>query len=179
MDTHTYTLPGVYTISLTVTDDDGGSTMSSATEFVVVYDPEGGFVTGGGWIDSPEGADAENPTETGQANFGFVSEYKNNATVPTGNTQFQSGNLNFHSDSYDWLTIANAKAVYKGSGTINGQGSYQFMLSAIDSDVNQNDNHDTDKFRIRIWDDRDYAMTIRLGKAMKMQILQLRLVAET
>jgi hypothetical protein len=45
----------------------------------VVYDPSGGFVTGGGWINSPAGACklAWCTDETvGRANFGFVSQYR-------------------------------------------------------------------------------------------------------
>jgi hypothetical protein len=52
---------------------------------IVVFDPSGGFVTGGGWFD-------------------------------------------------------------KGSGTINGQGQYEFMLRAVDDDAG-------DTFRIRIWEE--------------------------
>jgi len=149
---HTYATAGVYRITLTVTDDDDGSD-SSVFEYVVVYDPDGGFVTGGGWIDSPEGAYALDPTLTGKANFGFVSKYKKGATVPTGQTQFQFrvADLNFHSDSYDWLVIAGAKAMYKGVGTINGEGEYKFMLTAIDGDINTNDALEVDQFRIKIW----------------------------
>jgi parallel beta-helix repeat protein len=119
----------------------------SETEYLVVYDPSAGFVTGGGWIDSPAGAYVANSSLTGKATFGFVSKYKKGATVPTGNTEFQfkAGNLNFHSDSYDWLVIAGDKAMYKGTGTVNDAGDYGFMLSAIDSDPE-------DKFRIKIWD---------------------------
>ncbi|MDX1520570.1 MAG: PKD domain-containing protein, partial [Anaerolineae bacterium] len=64
-DSHTYTEPGVYTVALLVTDDDGG-TGESFFQFVVVYDPNGGFVTGGGWIDSPPGAYAADPSLTGK-----------------------------------------------------------------------------------------------------------------
>ena len=53
--THTFTVAGVYEIRLTVTDDDGGAN-GSVFQYVVIYDPQGGFVTGGGWIDSPAGA---------------------------------------------------------------------------------------------------------------------------
>jgi hypothetical protein len=72
--------------------------------------------------------------------------------VPTGNTEFQfkAGDLNFHSDSYDWLVVAGPKAMFKGSGTINGAGNYGFMLSAVDAA--ETPSTDTDLFRIKIWD---------------------------
>lgn len=148
---HVYATPGVYTLRLTVTDKDGESD-STEYRYVVVYDPEGGFVTGGGWIDSPEGAYAPDPSLTGKANFGFVSKYKKGANVPTGETEFQfkSGDLNFHSESYQWLVVAGAKAMFKGDGAINGGGDYGFMLSAIDAALTPS--IDTDRFRIKIWD---------------------------
>ncbi len=147
----TYTVPGVgvEVLSLTCTDDDGNSDTDET--MVVVYDPDGGFVTGGGWIDSPEGAcpvfcnDA-----TGKANFGFVSKYKKGASTPTGQTEFnfKAGDLNFHSTSYDWLVIAGAKAMYKGDGTVNGVAGFTFQLNAIDGQ--QPGGGDVDKFRIKI-----------------------------
>jgi hypothetical protein len=151
---HTYTITGVYTVGLTVTDDDGGSG-ESTFQYVVVYNPEGGFVTGGGWIMSPEGAYASDPSLTGKANFGFVSKYKKGADAPTGNTEFNFhvADMDFHSASYDWLVIAGAKAMFKGVGTINGNGNYGFMLSAIDADLTPST--DVDLFRIKICDRDD------------------------
>ena len=151
---HTYVTPGVYTITLTVTDNDGDSGQA-VFQFVVVYDPEGGFVTGGGRIDSPAGSYIADTTLAGRASFGFVAKYKKGATIPTGQTQFQYkiGDLNFHSANYQWLVIAGARAQYKGTGTINGQGNYGFMLTAIDGDINGGGG--TDKFRIKIWDKDD------------------------
>ncbi|HEY3003568.1 MAG TPA: VWA domain-containing protein [Kribbellaceae bacterium] len=142
--THQYTSAGIFDISVTVTDDDGGSDTATCG-FVVVYDPDGGFVTGGGWIDSPAGAMPADPSATGRANFGFVSKYKNGASVPTGSTEFQfkAGNLNFHSEDYQWLVVAGTKAVYKGTGTINGSSGYSFMLTATDAGP--------DRFRMKIW----------------------------
>jgi len=138
-------VPGIYDVQLIVNDTKENS--QPATTMVVVYDPSAGFVTSGGWIDSPAGAYKADESLFGKANFGFVAKYKKGATVPDGNTQFQfkAGDLNFHSTSYEWLVVAGNKAQFKGEGTINGQGSYMFMISAED------DNPDT--FRILIWGD--------------------------
>jgi hypothetical protein len=148
---HVYTTPGVYTITVSITDA-AGETDEGSSEYIVIYDTAAGFVTGGGWINSPAGAYTADPSLTGKATFGFVSKYKKGATVPTGNTEFQfkMAGLNFSSTSYDWLVLAGAKAQYKGTGTINGAGSYRFMLTAIDGQVNGGGG--VDKFRIRIWD---------------------------
>lgn len=148
---HLFTTAGVYEVKLTVTDDDGGASQS-IFQYAVVYDPNGGFVTGGGWIDSPAGAYGPDPTLIGKANFGFVSKYQPGANVPTGNTEFQfkAGNFNFHSTVYEWLVVAGAKAQYKGSGKVNGAGDYGFMLTATDGQLNGGGG--VDKFRIKIWD---------------------------
>lgn len=142
---HNYASPGVYTLTLTITDDNGESD-TAIFQYVVIYDPNGGFVTGGGWIWSPAGAYTPDPSLTGKATFGFVSKYQKGAKVPTGNTEFQFhvADLNFRSTSYEWLVIAGSKAQYKGTGTINGAGNYGFMLTATDGSP--------DKFRIKIWD---------------------------
>lgn len=134
-----------------MTEKDGHS--GGATyEYVVVYDPNGGFVTGGGWVTSAQGtcklASCTGET-TGRANFGFVFKYQKAATIPTGQTQFQAGNLNFHSSSYDWLVVSGSRAQYKGEGNINGTSGYGFMLTVIDGQLSGGVG--TDKFRIKIW----------------------------
>jgi PKD repeat protein len=147
----TYDAAGVYTLTLTVTDDDGDSGQS-VYRYVVVYDPSEGFVTGGGFINSPLGAYAPDPSLAGEANFGFVSKYKKGATTPSGQTnfQFQVADLHFHSEVYEWLVIAGARAKFKGTGTINGDGNYGFMLSGVDENLTTST--DVDLFRIKIWD---------------------------
>jgi hypothetical protein len=142
-------VPGVYDVTLIV--NDGTVDSELATTMVVVYDPNGGFVTGGGWINSPAGAYVGDPVLSGKANFGFVSKYQKGATVPSGNTEFQfhAGNLNFHSSTYEWLVVAGARAQFKGSGTINNAGNYGFLLTAIDGQVSGGGG--ADKFRIKIW----------------------------
>ncbi len=155
---HTYTQVGVYTVTLTITDESENEGIS-IYEYVVVHDPVS-FVTGGGWIDSPENAYADDPLLTGKANFGFVSKYKKGATVPIGVTEFKFkvANLNFHSDTYQWLVVAGARAQYKGTGTINGTGDYGFMLTAIDGGLPGGGG--ADKFRIKIWDNNNDATVI-------------------
>ena len=148
-----YAEAGIYDVCLTV--NDGTVDSEEVCTSAVVYDPSAGFVTGGGWIDSPEGAYKPDTSLTGKANFGFVSKYKKGATAPTGQTefQFQTAGLNFHSDSYEWLVVTGANvAKFKGEGTINGENdengnAYKFMLWAGDGSP--------DTFRIRIWSEDD------------------------
>jgi hypothetical protein len=147
---HVYSAAGVYIIQMTATDDDTGSDMKPV--MVVVYDPSAGFVTGGGWIDSPAGAYKADETLTGKATFGFVSKYQRGASIPTGTTafQFDLAGLAFSSQSYEWLVVnqASTNAQFKGSGLINGAldpngNAYKFMLWTGDGSP--------DTFRIRIW----------------------------
>ena len=149
--THIYNDAGIYDICLIV--EDTGVLSNTACTSAIIYDPSAGFVTGGGWIDSPAGAYAPDSSLTGEADFGFVSKYKKGATVPTGQTafQFQTADLNFYSDSYDWLIVTGGKyAMFKGSGTINGMGDYRFMLWAGDIDP--------DTFRIKIWEEDSFSI---------------------
>jgi hypothetical protein len=160
---HTYTSPGIYTVQLMVGDGDGGYWTATQFQYVVVYDASAGFVTGGGWINSPAGAYTADPNLTGKANFGFVSKYQKGATVPSGNTEFQfkAGNLNFKSSSYEWLVIAGARSQFKGEGTINDAGNYGFMLTAIDGQINGGGG--SDKFRIKIWDGETIVYDNQIG----------------
>ena len=143
---------GIYTVRVKVTDDDGGADIDPVTAYIVVYDPNGGFVTGGGWIMSPERAYVADPTLTGKATFGFVSKYLKGATTPTGNTEFQfhAGALDFKSTSYQWLVVSGPLGQYKGVGTINGAGNYGFLLTAKDGQAAGGGG--IDKFRIKIWE---------------------------
>jgi len=146
-----FPVAGVFDVSVQAKDG-SGNVVSEQSILLAVYDASAGFVTGGGWINSPAGASTTYPEAVGKANFGFVSKYQKGAKVPTGNTEFQfkAGNLNFHSNVYEWLVVAGAKAQYKGTGTINGAGNYGFMLTAIDGQIKGGGG--VDKFRIKIWD---------------------------
>jgi PKD repeat protein len=152
--THSYTAAGVYEVCLIV--NDGLLDSEPACTLAVVYDPSSGFVSGGGWIDSPAGAYKPDQSLAGKATFGFVSKYQKGASIPTGNTafQFEVGGFEFYSTAYEWLVVntAGTNAQFKGSGLVNGAldpngNAYKFMLWATDGTTSGV----PDTFRIRIW----------------------------
>jgi hypothetical protein len=146
--THTFANTGVYTVNVCVKDLAGAN--GCAQVWIVVYDPNGGFVTGGGWLNVAPGSYAADATLSGRANFGFNSQYKKNANIPTGETEFnfQVGNFNFHSTAYSWLVVSGYRAQYKGTGSVNGVSGYDFTLTAYDGQITGGGG--VDRFRIRI-----------------------------
>jgi hypothetical protein len=136
-DSHTYPAAGLYTVSLTVTDNEGGAG-ALTTQPVVVVDPSAGPVRGRGSINSPAGA----------SKFSFDAQYKKGATVPSGSTsfQFQAGSFDFQSTSYQWLIVdaSGTSAQFQGTGDVNGSDSYTFMVWVTDGSP--------DTFRIQIFD---------------------------
>lgn len=149
--THSYESAGVYTVTCNV-EDSGELPASTIFEYVVVYDPSAGFVSGGGTVHSPEGAYLHDQTLSGKAVFGFTSKYHIGATEPSGNARFRfnMAGLDFQSVSYEWLVVAGARAQFRGEGEVNKESGYGFMLTAIDSDLPGGG--DVDRFRIKIWD---------------------------
>ena len=146
--TFTSSTPTVFIIVANYVGNSVHKPSSSEPLPIVFYDPNGGFVTGGGYIlHSPTGM---LPTGVaGKNNYGFVAKYKKNTSIAEGETEFQCktcpGGMNFHSSSYDWLVVSGNRAQYQGSGTVNGAGNYGFKVTVIDGGQN-------DTFRIKIWD---------------------------
>ena len=129
-----YAAAGIYGVTIVVSDDDGATAVSSFN-YIVVLDPSNtGSVTGGGWIDTP----------SGKATLSVGAKYLKNAATPTGNTIFKLDGYELKSTSYDWLVISGSNAQYQGAGTVNGSGSYGFLLTVTDGSP--------DRFRIRVWD---------------------------
>jgi len=127
---HTFSAAGVYSVTVVLSDDDTG-TAAGAFNSVVVVDVDGGFVTGGGFINTPNG----------KANFNVNAKYQKGDTIPTGNTSF--GGVDFNSTSYEWLVVSGSRAQYKGAGKVNGVSGYSFLVTVADEAV--------DRYRIKIW----------------------------
>jgi len=118
-----------------------GSADACSSRFgrIRVYDPDPGFVTGGGWINSMAGAYAPDPSIVGKATFVVAAKYKNAAPVPSGHIEFRfrDAGLTFRSEDLLWLLVSYDASRFwlRGAGTINGQMSpggvpYELMVYA-------------------------------------------------
>jgi len=144
-----YSVADILSITIKATDAYGNTAISEPT-LLAIYDPNGAFITAGGWFTSPAGAYKAAPAITRKANMGLNSKYKKGTSIPTGETEFhlKEADLKFKSTSYDWMVINGAKATYRGSGTVNGAGNYGFLVSAIAGEISGGE----DLIRFKIWD---------------------------
>ena len=62
------------------------------------------------------------------------------------------GKLEFRTLGYDSRTVAGARTQFKGSGTVNNQPGYRYILTVIDGQAPAGD--DVDKFRLRVWNEK-------------------------
>ena len=110
-----------------------------------------GHVTGGGWIASPEGAFVPEPGLAGKASFSFWSRDGRHTHVPAARTQFKfrAGNMTFRGDACYWLVVEGAMAQFAGSGTVNREEGFTYILTAFDG---RKRSGDPDRYRIEIWE---------------------------
>ena len=115
---HTYTVAGVYNVTLKITDKDVAVSNLSEFQFVVIYDPNGGFVTGGGQINSPAGALVAQPNVTGRGTFGFNAKYQRNGRLHSElEFELQGADFHFHAQEAQWLVINGAQdALFQQDG---------------------------------------------------------------
>jgi hypothetical protein len=142
---------GVYTLVVEATDVAGNTATTDAIHFVV-YDPAGGFATGGGWFWSGKGNLKRDLESEGKATFGFVVKYKQEAAAGNLEFQYHAGDINLKSGDIAWLAVSGTSAQFQGSGTINGEGLYTFRALAKDGDQGAGT---SDEFNIRIWEGTD------------------------
>ncbi len=114
---HQYAGIGVPTITVTVTDDDGGD---DTDEIMLVVTLAQTKVTGGGWIS----------TATGKLRFGFVAH-------PTGGgegeIQVRWGGHRFHGKTVSGLAVAKPQASWSGTGRYDGTAGYTYQVTVVDN----------------------------------------------
>jgi probable HAF family extracellular repeat protein len=143
--------PGAVLTRATQAHDSGAILTESTAGLVLLRPRPNGFVTGGGWIDSPAGAVTADPGVAGRATFSVAARVPDGATVPEGELQFElsAAGVSFSSDAYAWLRIAGGEARLAGTGSLNGTPGYHFMLRAVDGAITGEGNRE-DRLRLTI-----------------------------
>jgi len=133
--------PAIYTVRVTL-----GCSGLTAQGILVVFNPQGGFATGGGWILPAN--DGVNTHPNNRANFGFNAKYKD--SNPTGNLEFRytDGYIDLKSTLIDQLVITGGKIVqFKGQAVVNRQQGCRFFVKGIDN----GEPGTNDTFEIKVW----------------------------
>lgn len=125
---HIYEDPGIYRLTVTVEDNNGGRATMVHPSKIIVYDSLAGFTSGGGWIICPH--DVTGAPTLGY--FGFVAKYHEGEAK--GNVVFHiKDGLRFKSTSIYWLVITGDNRVIYGLGLINGETECLFTVKVRDS----------------------------------------------
>jgi hypothetical protein len=142
---HVYTAAGIYTVTVTVTDQWGHSDTGTTT--VVVYDAAAGFVTGGGTIQSPAGALRSDPSHSGKGSFQLSVGYPSGAAVPTGSFTYALAGTTFavETTTFDWLVVSGSTATFAGPVTVGGAAGHRAVVTVTDGVR-------TDTFRLVVTD---------------------------
>lgn len=137
---------GEFTIRLTVTDSSG---KRSTVRWDLIVLPAPDFIAGQGTFISPPGAAGHAAARSGIARFAFMSP-------PAGDRQarskalvrFDTAGMRFRSGRIDSLKTLGAQVRYRGSGSLNGEQGYRFMLAATRAG---GAGSAVDRVHVRIW----------------------------
>jgi len=131
--------PDIYMIDVT-------AECASDSGILVVYNPGGGFATGGGWI-VPED-DGHNTYPLERANFGFNAKYKQDEATGHLEFRYSDGHIDLKSSSIEQLVITGGKiAMFKGWASVNKEPDHWFFVKAID----EGEPGVNDHFDIKVW----------------------------
>ncbi|MFN8499077.1 MAG: choice-of-anchor Q domain-containing protein [Anaerolineae bacterium] len=151
---HAYSAPGTYTVRLTITSNTGAAGQSSVSG-VTISASSSASATGNGWVTCPATAPGcgTAPPTGGKASFNVnirPGAKPGGAASGLLTFQFAAASITFKSTGFTSpLMISGARASVKGSGVINGAGSYSFILTMIDN------GDEGDQVRLRITDAAD------------------------
>lgn len=115
---HPYSGIGVFTVTVTVIDDDGGRDTASIG---LVLTDRLSKVTGGGFVVQP------------RRSFGFVARRASDGTL-SGQIQVRDRTRNrFHGSTVASLVVSGNTATWSGTGRWNGTGGYSFTATVADN----------------------------------------------
>ena len=124
--TWTPSAAGLYPLSLTVTDKDGGTTTVSGGT-LVVFDPAAGSVSGAGSLVDPS---------HDLVLFDFEARYRDHDSDPSGHVELHVPHLTLLSTDLDWLVVTSPSFVLQGHGRVlDRHGSYRFRLERRHSGI--------------------------------------------
>jgi len=181
--THAYSGAGTYVITITLTDE-CDATSSYRYESITVIEKLAGSVSGNGWFHSLPGFYLKKPGAAGKAQFEFRAQYAKNGTMLFGKASFKfhEGRLHFRSTGFDLLRIDGENAFLTGTGKVNGKSGYGILISMVDRNKKEGDQHRSDddhgrrggghhskkgdRIRVKIWDaDGAVVYDTQLGSA--------------
>jgi hypothetical protein len=137
---HAYARPGVYQPKLSVTDDDGGTTVAETAKYVAVYDPRKPFLAGAGTIDSG----------SGPATFGIVAGRPGRGGGGELNLRVRFDTRAFSATAFTKVT-GGGEIRYEGKGALGGVQGYGYQLGLVDTSRQRGG---PDRFWIKITDKR-------------------------
>lgn len=152
--THSYTRPGIYTVTAKVVDGNGASV--DVSRQVVAYQPGKGMAAGAGAFISPLAASKAPLRHTGKARFLFIAPAVGAqpasaaafSPAAPGSLHFDAGDLDFVSKDLRRVAAQGAQSRFEGSGTLNGKGGYRFALAATASNAAGGE---PGRIKLRIW----------------------------
>jgi hypothetical protein len=126
---HTYSAPGIYTVTANVVDQAGNSAKASRT--VVVYAPSGGTIGGAGTVMLPATTSLRAARSGGMGHFSFLTAPGGQAKAAGAKGSFLFSLPGFAFASTDVRVFAKhgASAQLVGTGKVNGAGSYNFTAT--------------------------------------------------
>jgi hypothetical protein len=160
-----------YTVTTTCTDASGNITAKTSTLFVPAnqkgalfpsstagtpLNATGGvkgaignqsFTPGTGWFLVPQGSYSLSPALSGKAEFSVESQALNREGQ--GLLSFSLGSLKFNSTDYEYCELTDSTGEFRGSGKLNGEDGYEFVLTVGDGQKSAGDG--SDKSKIKIW----------------------------
>jgi probable HAF family extracellular repeat protein len=140
-----YVNAGVYTVGVSVSDEDGGTSAPEYYRYVIVYDPAGAFTTGSGFYS----ADGQGKAK---AHFTFTVKYlRDGSGVPNGTAKFwiPGAHMDFESTAIEMLVASGNRGQFWGTGLLNGEAA-RFRITAVDGGATGHDGM-SDAIRIELW----------------------------